>query len=72
MVKAVKKDKTHATMTYATTTTLVTSVFDQMFGVSGTRCTQVADVCVALCISMVMFGVTLYGIARVNVHYMVI
>ncbi|XP_067952062.1 DNA (cytosine-5)-methyltransferase PliMCI-like [Watersipora subatra] len=32
MVKAVKKDKGHATMTYATTTPLVTSVFNQIFG----------------------------------------
>ena len=34
MVKPIKKDKGHATMTYATTTPLVTSVFNQMFGVS--------------------------------------
>ena len=34
MVKAQKKDKGHATMTFATTTPLVTSVFNQMFGVS--------------------------------------
>ncbi|KAF6017679.1 DNMT1 [Bugula neritina] len=31
MVKPLKKDKGHATMTYATTTPLVTSVFNQMF-----------------------------------------
>ena len=33
MVKPVKKEKGHATMTYATTTPLVTNVFNQMFKV---------------------------------------
>lgn len=34
MTKPVKKEKGHGTMTYATTTPLVTSVFNQMFKVS--------------------------------------